>query len=55
MVWTWISVIIVIVGAKINAELEHQTVKDSTIGSPQPIGERGAFVADTLGRSAADS
>jgi membrane protein len=55
MVWTWISVIIVIVGAKINAELEHQTVKDSTIGNPQPIGERGAFVADTLGRSVKDS
>ncbi len=52
MVWVWISVIILIVGAELNAELEHQTVRDSTTGSPEPMGKRGAFVADTLGKSA---
>jgi len=52
MVWTWISVVIVIVGAEVNAELEHQTARDSTTGSPRPMGERGAYVADTLGAEA---
>jgi membrane protein len=51
MVWTWISVVIVIVGAEINAELEHQTTKDSTTGRPQPLGSRGAYMADTVGNS----
>jgi membrane protein len=52
MVWVWISVIILIIGAELNAELEHQTVRDSTTGPPEPMGERGAFVADTIGKSA---
>ena len=51
MTWTWISVIILIVGAKINAETEHQTARDSTIGEPKPMGRRGAVVADTIGES----
>jgi membrane protein len=50
MVWTWVSVIIVIIGAEINAELEHQTAKDSTTGPPEPMGERGAYMADTVGK-----
>ena len=49
MVWTWISVIILILGAELNAELEHQTTIDSTTGKPVPMGERGAYVADTIG------
>jgi membrane protein len=51
MMWTWISVIILLVGAELNAELEHQTTKDTTIGAPKPMGYRGAFMADTLGKS----
>ncbi|WP_426131041.1 YihY/virulence factor BrkB family protein [Pararhizobium sp. PWRC1-1] len=51
MVWVWISVIILIVGAELNAELEHQTVRDSTTGPAKPMGERGAFVADTVGKA----
>jgi membrane protein len=50
MMWTWISVIILIVGAAVNAEMEHQTACDSTTGDPLPMGMRGAFVADTLGK-----
>ncbi len=49
MMWTWISVIILILGGKINAEMEHQTSVDSTTGAPRPMGERGAVMADTLG------
>lgn len=52
MMWTWISVTILIVGAEINAAMEHQTASDSTVGEARPMGERGAFVADTLGKSA---
>ncbi|MDN2566102.1 YihY/virulence factor BrkB family protein [Aquibium sp. A9E412] len=51
MVWIWISVLILLVGAELNAEMEHQTGHDSTAGAPKPIGERGAVVADTLGES----
>ncbi|MGP4802279.1 YihY/virulence factor BrkB family protein [Agrobacterium cavarae] len=54
MVWVWISVVILIVGAEINAELEHQTRKDSTTGSPKPMGDRGAYVADTVGEAVRD-
>jgi membrane protein len=51
MVWIWISVIIVIVGAELNAELEHQTISDTTTGAPKPLGERGAVMADTIGKA----
>ena len=34
-----------------NAELEHQTAEDTTTGPTQPMGLRGAHVADTLGQS----
>lgn len=47
--WVWISVLIVIVGAALNAEMEHQTARDTTVGERRPMGERGAFVADTIG------
>ena len=50
MMWTWISIIILIVGAEINAEMERQTEKDTTVGPPAPMGQRGAVVADTIGR-----
>lgn len=49
LAWLWLSFIIVIVGAKLNAELEHQPAVDSTMGEPEPMGDRGAAVADTLG------
>ena len=44
--WFYISFYIILLGAEINAELELQTAKDTTIGKPKPIGRRGAFVAD---------
>ncbi len=51
MLWIWISVLILIVGAELNAEMEHQTAVDTTTGSPRPMGDRGAVVADTLGNA----
>lgn len=53
MTWIWISIIVVLVGAKLNAEMEHQTVRDSTAGQPKPIGTRGARMADTVGEAQA--
>ena len=50
--WVWISVVIVIVGAALNAEMERQTAKDTTDPPGRKMGERGAVVADTLGRTA---
>jgi membrane protein len=47
MFWLWISVFLVIVGAALNAEAEQQTVRDSTVGQEQPLGQRGAVVADS--------
>ena len=52
LVWMWFSVGILIVGAELNAELEHQTARDTTTGAPRRMGLRGAFVADTLGETA---
>lgn len=46
LIWMWISATIVLVGAEINAQLEHQTSKDTTTGQPRPMGERGAHYAD---------
>ncbi|WP_119302602.1 YihY/virulence factor BrkB family protein [Dongia deserti] len=50
MVWTWLSTTVVLMGGELNAEIEHQTAKDSTTGWPQPLGRRGARMADTVGR-----
>ena len=52
LIWLWLSVALLIVGAEINAELEHQTARDSTTGTPLPIGSRGAHMADTIGKAA---
>ena len=49
MTWLWLSTIVILVGAKLNAEMEHQTAKDTTEGHPQPSGRRGARMADTVG------
>jgi membrane protein len=46
MMWFWVSAYVVLLGAELNAELEMQTIEDTTKGGPRPIGERGAFVAD---------
>ena len=51
MLWIWISVIVLLVGAELNAEMEHQTARDSTTGPELPMGERGAVVADQLGET----
>jgi membrane protein len=49
MLWIWLSVIVVLLGGKLNAEIEHQTARDSTEPGDKPLGQRGATMADTLG------
>jgi membrane protein len=49
MTWIWISIIVVLVGAKLDAEMEHQTARETTTGQPKPLGMRGARMADTVG------
>jgi len=49
MVWIWLSIIVVLLGAEIDAEMEHQTARDTTEGASKPIGGRGARMADTVG------
>ncbi|MDB5367702.1 MAG: hypothetical protein JWM77_3629 [Rhodospirillales bacterium] len=51
LMWFYLSTLIVLMGAELNAELEHQTVVDTTTGAPLPMGMRRAAMADTLGRS----
>jgi membrane protein len=49
MMWMWLSTIVVLVGAELNSEIEHQTARDTTVGPEKPLGQRGATMADTVG------
>jgi membrane protein len=49
MMWLWLSITVVLAGAELNAETEHQTARDSTVGGAKPMGARGAAMADTVG------
>ena len=48
MLWLWITVLLVLIGAAVNGETERQTKRDSTVGPERPLGKRGAVVADTV-------
>jgi len=52
MMWFFLSAYSILLGSEINAEMEHQTAKDTTTGEDRPRGKRGAYVADTIGQSA---
>jgi membrane protein len=49
MLWFYITSFVILIGGAINAELEHHTIRDTTIGLAKPIGLRGARMANTLG------
>jgi membrane protein len=51
MMWMWISSIVILFGAQLNSEIEHQTVRDSTVRGDKPLGARGAVMADTVGKA----
>jgi membrane protein len=48
LLWLWITNYLVLLGAEMNAEAQQQTGRDTTKGSPQPMGERGAVKADSV-------
>jgi membrane protein len=50
MMWIWLSASSVLLGAELNAEMEHQTAVDTTTGPALPMCLRGASMADTLGQ-----
>ena len=50
IMWFYLQGYAIVLGAEFNAETEHQTAVDTTQGPPAPMGERGAYMADTLGK-----
>jgi len=48
LLWLWLTMYVVLLGAEINAEAEQQTVKDTTVGPDEPLGQRGAVKADSV-------
>ena len=48
MLWLFLTALVVILGAELNAELEAQTARDTTVGPERPRGDRDATAADTL-------
>lgn len=52
LLWFNLTSYVVLLGAELNAEIEHQTARDTTDrdGRPaRPLGQREAYVADTVG------
>jgi membrane protein len=51
LTWLYLSAFAALFGAIINAQAERQTIADSTVGHPKPMGSRRAYAADTLGET----
>lgn len=51
LMWFWLSAFIMLMGAELNSEMERQTKRDTTVGHKEPMGQRDARAADTLGES----
>lgn len=48
LLWLYLSAYVLLLGAEFNAELEHQTARDTTTGPERPMGRRGATMADEV-------
>ena len=48
LMWLYVAAFVLLLGAELNAEIEHQTARDTTIGGDVRAGERGAVMADTI-------
>lgn len=53
LLWMNLTAYVVLMGAELNSEIEHQTARDTTEGPTKPLGHRDAYVADTVGRKRA--
>ena len=47
LMWLFLTSYAILIGALLNAEVERQTIVDSTVGPDLPLGERGAVMADS--------
>jgi membrane protein len=50
LLWFYITAFVILTGAVLNAEMEHQTARDTTTRPERPLGARGARMADTVAR-----
>lgn len=48
LLWLYLGMYAVLLGAEMDAELEHQTAQDTTTGPDKPMGSRNARMADTV-------
>lgn len=48
LTWLYLSAYVLLLGAEMNCELERQTSRDTTTGTERPLGQRGAYAADTI-------
>ena len=48
LTWFLLTAYVILIGGELNAEMERQTAKDTTEAG-EPMGQRGATAADTLG------
>ena len=53
LTWLNLSAYVLLLGAEFNCELERQTAHDTTTGAQRPLGERGAYAADTVASGSA--
>lgn len=54
LMWLYVAAFVLLLGAELNAEIEHQTAEDTTTGPARPQGQRGATMADTTARGPHD-
>lgn len=52
LLWLLLTAYAIVLGAEFDAETERQTTLDSTRGTSQPLGQRGAYAADSVGSEA---
>jgi membrane protein len=52
MLWLFLTAYVVLMGAELDAEMERQTLRDTTEGRDEPLGQREAVAADTVGATA---
>jgi membrane protein len=48
LLWLFLTAYAIVFGAELDSEAERQTVRDSTRGAGQPLGQRRAHAADTV-------
>lgn len=48
LLWLWLAAYATLLGAEINAEMERQTIKETTKGEPEPLGQLDAVTADSI-------